>query len=263
MNKLMRIEWVSEWVIECHSSASKSPWHDYVIHELKTTLRNKEKRSSNGTVTYKFLYLPNNCFLCQMTAVRKRLCLSLDFLGPRMTKHLRGCVLERSTSSRWVSVNFLQIIDDISFQQLAQSILRRNFPSKYKPSQFWNANFPPYISLFQCKPLTTQTFSFSTLRYCLLGFNSRKFPPHLTSKMKVKKIAEVWNSAILIFATVNTRQRDVFGLFMLLPWQRDVTTSPLYIKVFDTVFRWPCRYFWIALKVIYTSRGIGQIFWNM
>ena len=39
MNKLMRIEWVSEWVsewvIECHSSAPKSPWHDYVIHELK------------------------------------------------------------------------------------------------------------------------------------------------------------------------------------------------------------------------------------
>ena len=42
MNKLMRIdrvsEWVSEWVIECHSNASKSPWHDYVIHELKTCL---------------------------------------------------------------------------------------------------------------------------------------------------------------------------------------------------------------------------------
>ena len=26
---------MSVWVIECHSSASKSPWHDYVIHELK------------------------------------------------------------------------------------------------------------------------------------------------------------------------------------------------------------------------------------
>ena len=25
-------------MIECHSSASKSPWHDYVIHELKTGL---------------------------------------------------------------------------------------------------------------------------------------------------------------------------------------------------------------------------------
>ena len=24
-------------MIECHSSASKSPWHDYVIHELKMT----------------------------------------------------------------------------------------------------------------------------------------------------------------------------------------------------------------------------------
>ena len=29
---------MSDWVIECHSSASKSPWHDYVFHELK---RNK------------------------------------------------------------------------------------------------------------------------------------------------------------------------------------------------------------------------------
>ena len=34
----VRIEWVSEWEIECHSSASKSPWHDYVIHELKMTI---------------------------------------------------------------------------------------------------------------------------------------------------------------------------------------------------------------------------------
>ena len=29
---------MSEWVIECHSSASKSPWHDYVINELKMTI---------------------------------------------------------------------------------------------------------------------------------------------------------------------------------------------------------------------------------
>ena len=32
---------MSEWVIECHSSASKSPWHDYVIHELKMARRRK------------------------------------------------------------------------------------------------------------------------------------------------------------------------------------------------------------------------------
>ena len=35
MNKLMRIE----WVIECHSSASKSPWNDCVIHALKMVPR--------------------------------------------------------------------------------------------------------------------------------------------------------------------------------------------------------------------------------
>ena len=28
-----------ERVIECHSSASKSPWHDYISHELKKGLR--------------------------------------------------------------------------------------------------------------------------------------------------------------------------------------------------------------------------------
>ena len=27
------------------------------------------------------------------------------------------------------------------------------FPSNYKPSQFWNANFPPIISPSECKPL--------------------------------------------------------------------------------------------------------------
>ena len=26
---------------ECHSIASKSPWHDYVIHELKTESKNE------------------------------------------------------------------------------------------------------------------------------------------------------------------------------------------------------------------------------
>ena len=46
MNKLMRIE----CVIECHSSASKSPWHDYVIHELKTK-KKKVKTKENKTPT--------------------------------------------------------------------------------------------------------------------------------------------------------------------------------------------------------------------
>ena len=49
MNKLMRIEWVSEWEIECHSSASKSPWHDYVIHELKIKLF-RSKFTSAATI---------------------------------------------------------------------------------------------------------------------------------------------------------------------------------------------------------------------
>lgn len=29
--------------------------------------------------------------------------------------------------------------------------LRRTYPSQYKPRRFWNADFPPYISLFEYK----------------------------------------------------------------------------------------------------------------
>ena len=36
---------MSEWVIECHSSASKSPWHDYVIHDLKNWKKHDAMRS--------------------------------------------------------------------------------------------------------------------------------------------------------------------------------------------------------------------------
>ena len=41
MNKWMRIEWVSDWVSEWVSDrvpfeCPQKPWHDYVIHKLKT-----------------------------------------------------------------------------------------------------------------------------------------------------------------------------------------------------------------------------------
>ena len=43
-------EWVSKWVVECHSSVSKSPWHDYVIHELKNLCSfNKPSTSRKAT----------------------------------------------------------------------------------------------------------------------------------------------------------------------------------------------------------------------
>ena len=37
MNKLIRIEWVSE----CHKTASDISWHDYIIHEPGLDLRKK------------------------------------------------------------------------------------------------------------------------------------------------------------------------------------------------------------------------------
>ena len=59
MNKLIRIEWVSEWVIECHSSASKSPWHDYVIHELKKRIPRRHwlVRSCSHSLVKPFTWL--------------------------------------------------------------------------------------------------------------------------------------------------------------------------------------------------------------
>ena len=56
---------------------------------------------------------------------------------------------------RRFSETFLQITD-INFPsnyKLAQAILRRKFPSKYKPSLFWNESFPPYISPSEYKLL--------------------------------------------------------------------------------------------------------------
>ena len=50
------------------------------------------------------------------------------------------------------SKTFLQITFPPNYKQV-QTILRRKFPSKYKPSRFWNAIFPPNISPLKSKPL--------------------------------------------------------------------------------------------------------------
>ena len=57
--------------------------------------------------------------------------------------------------------NFLQITDINKFPfkyKLAQSILRRKFPSKNKPNRLWNAKFPPYVSASEYKPLPKRAF---------------------------------------------------------------------------------------------------------
>ena len=69
-------------------------------------------------------------------------------------------------------------------------------------------------------------FSFSKLTYGPFGFNPENFFQHLTNQVKLNKIVEVWNSA-------NTLLRDILVCChpkILLPWQRDVTTSPLYTR---------------------------------
>ena len=63
------------------------------------------------------------------------------------------------------------------------------------------------------------SFSSSKLRYGPFGFNPRKFRQHLPNEMKLNKIDEVWSCANSLF---KWRSR-----FVLIPWQRDLTTSPL------------------------------------
>ena len=53
-------------------------------------------------------------------------------------------VLKVSSSKDFLQITYWHKFPSNS--KLAQSILRCRFPSKYKPSQFWTANFPPYIS---------------------------------------------------------------------------------------------------------------------
>ena len=76
MNKWMRIEWVSdwvsarEWVIECHSSAPKSPWHDYVIHELKTERSPVLSTYESQGVQHIYHFMKKLRFLPSLTLIR-------------------------------------------------------------------------------------------------------------------------------------------------------------------------------------------------
>ena len=47
-----------ECVIECHSSASKSPWHDYVIHELKTKKKKSKQKKTKRRLQDRMLLTP-------------------------------------------------------------------------------------------------------------------------------------------------------------------------------------------------------------
>ena len=83
----------------------------------------------------------------------------------------------------------------------------------------------------------------------ILSDSIQKICQHLTNKMKLNKIDKVWNSAKLLF-------KWIFGLLSnksLLPWQRDVTTSPLSIstvvlKFFDLLLQL------VALACIFEGR---------
>ena len=71
------------------------------------------------------------------------------------------------------------------------------------------------------------SFSFSELKYGGFGFKPRKIRQHLTMWMKPNKIDELWNSVNSLLSEFSVCCHPE----ILLLWQRDVTTSPLYSMV--------------------------------
>ena len=91
------------------------------------------------------------------------------------------------------------------------------------------------------------SFSFSKLRYGGFGFNPGKIRQHLTNWMKPNKIDEHWDSANSLFKWIF---RGVCRhLEILLLWQRDVTTSPLYSISYSMVMLW-CAFTMTSLKTL-------------
>ena len=100
------------------------------------------------------MYLPNNSYVCQMIVVRNCCCIvHSSLLAWISLVHVHKVLAWLRFTKVYVlkarfSKTFLQITD-INFPsnyRLAQPILRRKFPSKYKPSRLLNENFPPHIS---------------------------------------------------------------------------------------------------------------------
>ena len=54
-------------MIECHSSASKSPWHDYIIHELKTERSPVFSTYESQGVQYIYHFMEKLRFLQSLT----------------------------------------------------------------------------------------------------------------------------------------------------------------------------------------------------
>lgn len=54
-----------------------------------------------------------------------------------------------------VLIKFIAFVFELGIFNVTLHIQKfwHKFPSNYKPSQFWNANFPPTISPFEYKPL--------------------------------------------------------------------------------------------------------------
>ena len=85
------------------------------------------------------------------------------------------------------------------------------------------------------------SFSFSKLRYGVFGFNPRKIRQQLTNWMKLNKIDELWNCANSLLSEFSVCCHPE----ILLLWQRDVTTSPLY----SMVMLW-CALTMTSLKIL-------------
>ena len=106
-------EWVSEWVVECHSSVSKSPWHDYVIHELKNLCSfNKPSTSRKATSFPGFSPTerqPGNefsLFTLNWTRLVGKECMTAGRIGWPQPERLRGRLSSPAKSLRFLSFFF-------------------------------------------------------------------------------------------------------------------------------------------------------------
>ena len=124
------------------------------------------------------------------------LTLGLDFLVPyrqstRMATH--GYVLKAS---------FCKLLIKFACNhKLAQSILRRKLPSQYEPGRFWNANFRPYISPSEFRPLKNSAPQKGLWKNISPGPYFQNFTVSLNSHKPVRKTYSPKNDNFCLLMT--------------------------------------------------------------
>ena len=111
------------------------------------------------------------------------------------------------------------------------------FLSRRCTTATWNFQISRACFMEQVAPHKKFSFSFSKIKYGPFGFNPWKFRQHLTNEMKLNKMDSVETVRIHFYSEFSVCCHPE----ILLPWKRDVTTSPLYIGHLARImikFRW-------------------------